>query len=696
MFFKLACKNVKKSFKDYAVYFLTLTFAVCLFYAFNSLNSQKAMLDINASTKKAYEMLTMVVEYFSYFVAVVLGFLIVYANNFLVKRRKKELGLYMLLGLGRGKISGLLLFETLLVGVFALAAGLVTGVFLSQGMSVVTASLFEVNMQKFQFIFSQDAMVKTLVCFGIIFLIVMVFNTISVGRVKLIDMLTASRRNEKPRFRHTAIVCIAFVLAVIALAMAYHTALDQGLMSENLQYAILLGCVGTVLLFFSLSGFLLRVLRRNKRLYYKGLNMFVLRQVNSRINTAFVSLSVICLMLFVTICTFSGGTGIASGMSENAKKLTPYDYSIQLMLPAEAPIGEVDDLFQEAGLDESLVKDSASFRQYETDVQVRDVLLDGAPLTAMTKEISNKKQAPTFVAVPVSDFNKTMRLIGAKEVTLAENQYLMLGSENTAPTFNYFLQKGGELTVNKKALRPLQNTVEDAVLCDMPMASNDGYLVLPDALIQELPDEAPRTTPYTGGPARGIDFMTFNVQFQDELDEKTATEKMDAIADKVDAKINSIVNQDNPNVKSSFVQTNSRESIYASMVGLKATGTYVAIYLGFVFLIAGAAMLALQQLSEAADNAERYGLLRKLGAEPGMVNGALFKQIAIYFLLPLLIAVFHSVFGLKAIADFLLVMGEANMFTNILQTACFVLVIYGLYFIATYLGCRSTIREQKR
>ena len=146
MFCKLAFKNVRKSFQDYTIYFLTLTFAVCLFYVFNSVQSQKAMLEISASTETMMQMLETLIAFFSIFVAVVLGFLIVYANNFLVKRRKKELGLYQMLGMNRRSVSLLLMLETVFVGIIALAAGLILGVFASQGMSIVTASLFEVQL----------------------------------------------------------------------------------------------------------------------------------------------------------------------------------------------------------------------------------------------------------------------------------------------------------------------------------------------------------------------------------------------------------------------------------------------------------------------------------------------------------------------------------------------------------------------
>lgn len=124
MLFKLSVKNIRKSIKDYAIYFLTLILGVAIFYMFNSLDSQEAMLKASSSTLDIVGMLIDLISGVSVFVAIVLGFLIVYANNFLIKRRKKEFGLYMTLGMGKWQISRILVFETIFIGLFSLVIGI--------------------------------------------------------------------------------------------------------------------------------------------------------------------------------------------------------------------------------------------------------------------------------------------------------------------------------------------------------------------------------------------------------------------------------------------------------------------------------------------------------------------------------------------------------------------------------------------
>ncbi|WP_368239438.1 FtsX-like permease family protein, partial [Clostridium tertium] len=197
MYSKIAFNNVKKSIKDYAIYFLTLTFAVCIFYSFNSIESQKAIFEINNSQSETISGLSIIIGRVSIFVSVILGSLIIYANNFLIKKRKKELGIYMTLGMGKNKISKILLCETLIIGIISLVAGLVLGMIFSQGLSVFTAKLFDVEMKEYKFIISSEAIVKSTIYFGIMFLLVMIFNTFVVSKYKLIDMLTASKKSEK-------------------------------------------------------------------------------------------------------------------------------------------------------------------------------------------------------------------------------------------------------------------------------------------------------------------------------------------------------------------------------------------------------------------------------------------------------------------------------------------------------------------
>ncbi|MDM8129578.1 FtsX-like permease family protein, partial [Paraclostridium benzoelyticum] len=202
MYFKLAFENVRKSFKIYRIYFLTMGLAVSIFYSFNSIESQQAILDLSKSKENPIDLLINSIEIISIFVSFILGGLILYANNFLIKKRKKELGIYRTLGMSNLKISQVIVIETVIVGILSLVVGLLIGLVLSQGLSAFASKLFEVDMSKYKFIISSNAIQKTIVYFGIIFLIVMIFNVITISRYKIIDLVNASKKVENIKFKN--------------------------------------------------------------------------------------------------------------------------------------------------------------------------------------------------------------------------------------------------------------------------------------------------------------------------------------------------------------------------------------------------------------------------------------------------------------------------------------------------------------
>ena len=172
-FFKLIIKNVYKNLRDYLIYFLTLMLAVSLFYAFNSIADQPAFLEMSMTRALLYEQLGKMISALSVVISIVLAFLIIYANQFLLKRRKKELGIYMMLGMKKGRISRIFAGETLCVGVIALGVGLIFGFILSQGASLIALKLFAIELDKYQLVFSIGAFQQTVICFALIFFIVM-------------------------------------------------------------------------------------------------------------------------------------------------------------------------------------------------------------------------------------------------------------------------------------------------------------------------------------------------------------------------------------------------------------------------------------------------------------------------------------------------------------------------------------------
>lgn len=674
MYFKISLKNVKKSYKDYALYFLTLTFGVCIFYVFNSIEAQQAMMKISASTAAIMKTLTDLMGAISIFVSFILGFLIVYANNFLIKKRKKEFGIYMTLGMEKGNVSRVLAAETFLIGVLSLGAGLLAGIFLSQGLSVVTAKIFEADMAGYTFIFSPAAFVKTIIYFGIIFLVVMVMSTISISKYKLIDLINAGKQNEKPKLKSPVLTVILFLLSVAFLGTAYGMVLKNGIetFDNRLILEIILGAIGTFLFFASLSGFFLKLIQSNKRLYLKELNMFILRQINSRINTAHISISLICLMLFCTIGILSTGLGMTSVLNRSYRSATPYDVSFRT-----TGSGNIEGrLKTEYGININEYTDRSveySLYQYKNGKLTKNIILE------YVKDIIPEDDRRFVMDTPLpllklSDYNNLMDLQGGEGISLSQNQVALYSdyvddSLQLKAALEKFIEKKYPVTISGKEYGAYSSILSEGIITS-PASGIIIALVVPDAMVEG--SEATST------------MLSFNLRG----DNKSNMERFES-------DFLAAVNKNKDKSGKDIIAATTKNDIKSIAAGSTALISFVGIYLGIIFVITSAAILALQQLSEVSDNKHRYEILRKVGADDKLINGALFKQIAIYFILPLALACIHAVVGIKVANDAIRDIGSIDATGNIIITAVLIAIVYGAYFIATFMSSKRMVLKSR-
>lgn len=684
MLFKISLKNIRKSLKDYTVYFFTLILGVAIFYVFNAIDSQSVMLDVRANVMDIIKLMNDMLSGVSVFVSCILGFLIIYASRFLIKRRNKEFGIYLTLGMSKRKISAILFFETLLIGIVSLVAGLVIGTILSQFMSVIVANMFDADMTKFKFIFSMKACVKTLIYFAIMYVLVMIFNTFSISRCKLIGLLNAGKKTEKVTMKNPVVCTIVFVIGVGILSYAYWM-VTRGVRTLNtfdkIGIPIALGCVATFLIFWSVSGFMIRIFTSIKSVYYKGVNSFVLRQFCSKINTTVFSTTVICIMLFITISVLSAALSMKDSLSKDLDSMCPIDvqlakYSYDAMSEAYATSQDMNEKDREmledsklsiietlnnSGFDaQKYFKDVAEYNVYNTGLTVKDTLGD-------INTDDYQFIADTIMPVmTIGDYNSVARLYGNSTYELNDDEYIIVADyKNMVMIRNQALKKGITLSVNGKEYKPRYNECKDGFVHIGVQNMNDGILVVPDNAVKP----------------QQVRNMGLSADYRADTKEERYS---------IETQLDNLMK--NISFQTSFISWNSRIDLAESSVGLGALVTFIALYLGIIFLISSAAILALRELSDSADNKERYGMLRKLGVDERMIDMALFKQIGIFFAFPLILALIHSVFGIKFINIILATMGMSSMAASIGLTLAFVAVIYGGYFLITYLCSRSIIR----
>ena len=680
MLFKLSLKNIKKSIKDYAIYFFTLILGVAIFYVFNAIDDQTVMMNVSSSTYEIIKLLTSILSSVSVFVSFILALLIIYASRFLIKRRNKEFGIYLTLGMSKRKISLILFFETLIIGILSLAVGLGVGFILSQLMSIIVANMFEANLTKFTFIFSKSACLKTLLYFSIMYLIVMIFNTINISKCKLIDLIHSNKKSEKIKLKNPYICTVIFIISCIVLGFAYYqvtSGINNGSIVKIIYVPIILGSISTFFIFWSLSGLLLRIFMSIKKIYYKGLNSFTLRQFSSKINTTVFSTTIICLMLFITICVLSSALSMKNSLNKNLTDLSPRD--IELSKSSNVNLEESDltdikkqnlrlnfeEIFAKFGFDiDANFKNTVYFSLYFDDsVTLKSTL--GSYYKIAKKQYPYLRYNDYIILMTNSDYNNLAASFNLEKVTLKSNEYVVVGNyQEMLNIKNEALKRNTKITLNQKSYYPKYQKAINGFYEMGSQKSEVGFIVLPDnALSDDKKIMNRMIADYNGNQAD------------------------------IEAKINSITE------KTSFytdygLTLNTKKDIRDASVGLGAIVTFLGLYLSIIFLISCAAILALKELSESSDNAEKFNMLRKIGVDEKMINKTLFRQIGIFFMFPLLLAIIHSIFGIMFCNIILKTMEISFNLKAVIITAILMVFIYGGYFLVTYICSKNIIKEK--
>lgn len=659
MLFKLSLKNVKKSFSNYAIYFFTLILGISIFYIFNALETQTIMLSLSKSLHEIISMMNNIIAGLSVFVAIILGFLIIYANQFLIKRRKKEFAVYMILGMSKKQISKILLGETITIGFISLMIGLIMGIGLSQIMSIIVANLFEANMNEFVFIFSKSACIKTIIYFGIMYISVILLNTYKINKCKLIDLLYADKKSVKTKIKNPIICVLVFIFSICLLAYAYYN-VKIGAANLKDQFSVLLqmfyGATATYLIFWSLSNLLLKIMMLLKNIYFKNLNSFTLKEISSKLNTMVLSTTIICLMLFVTICILSTSFAINNSINTQIDYFTPVD--LQIDINGNKSISEY---LSKQNIDiKHDLKNILEFKTYTTDqLKIKDTF--GSVYNEAREDFLNS----TEIIIKLSDYNKLAKLYNLQEYDLKNEYIVVCDFERIKENRNKSLKNKPEIVIGDKKYSSKYDQCMDGFLSMSGGEMNFGFYILPDQAVNDF------------NISSSYLVANYNVMNENDYDQMILE------------KLNNLKNE-NGNV-------NTRLDIYNGTIGITTMIIFISLYLGIVFLISSAAIIALKELSQNIDNKEKYRLLRKLGTSDKDINHSLFIQILIYFVSPLILAIIHSFFGLQVCKNMLASTTNpltGNITNSILLTAVILILIYGGYFLFTYYCSKNFIKEE--
>ena len=738
MLCKLAWGNVRRARRDYLVYLITLGIGVMVFYAFNTISVQVDIAGIKTSGMR--ELKGSLMAGMTIFLAFVMGFLLVYANNFIMKRRKKEFGLYQVLGMSRWQVARVMALETVIVSVAALAAGLAAGIALSQLMVFSTAALFKTQVSNFHFFLSGAAFLITVGCLVAIFLVTLVFNLRVVAKAKIIDLMSAGRRGEVVRVRNPWISAAVFVVGAVLTGVAYARLLHDGLPvmmddpNEMNRFYLTTGLVivGTILLFFGLSGFLLKVLSRARNIYWRGLAPFTLRQLSSRVNTVSFSLAVVAMVLFLAITSVTSGTSLLAAMNSSLENGTPADYTAGV-----AYFDEQRSNAQGTGADGNAADGISP--TYGVTTQPLDLMAESARRTVSTQDGGTKPmtaddgraynladiagdhvQVNLYSSYPASqtgtpkpvlsgatlfkmagaslptgaddmgldfmkesDYNRYLAFRGAKQVDLGESGYLITSDAGTSMTnvYDKVLAGGTELKLGGRTLKPVASSVDaklSAIFNTPTGGSNPGTIVVPDEVVDEL--------------NLTLEMSSLLINYKDGI----STEQGDAYVTRAgqDGSYDNVnIVQDGHEVGVWGYMSSTRTKVYESANSLSAMVSYLAIYIGMVLVVACAAILTIQQLSGVSDAGPSCRMLSEIGASTRQVNHSFLVQQAVLFAFPLAVGIAHSAVALHVVIGVVELFGHVEI-SGMVGLACAIFAVcYGGYFLITYHMSRKIIRD---
>ena len=718
MLCKLAWGNVRRAGRDYLVYLLTLTLGVTVFYAFNTISMQVDIAGIDE--EGLAQVMGSMLGYLTYFLAGVMAFLMVYANNFIMKRRKKEFGLYQVLGMGRGRVATIMALETVIVSVVAFVAGIVLGVGLSQLMTFFTASLFKTQIANFHFFFSVHAFNLTLACMLVMFVLTLLLNLRAVRRTRLIELMGAERRNESIKTRNPWIAIAIFAVGVALVGVAYYrllrdgfplTATDSKLQEAMSQFGITTAMVtvGTFALFWGLSGMLIKLLQSLRGVYWRGLNMFTVRQLAAKVNTVCFSMGVIAMLLFLAITSVACGMSIANVMNENLERYNPvdvsqtyvyytpdtFDYYKEYVNPSDeadrmVPADTTVDLYPAwHGRDSSADNNDETGKKVDiADVAGEHVQIDsylsypfGSSNPSVTPsemcKIMGEKLPKAFggsnadtmglFVTPASQYNKLRQMMGEEPVHIGHDQYLLtcdMGGE-LVDLYTKYMAGGHALTLGGHTLKPATDKSDEdtAAIANSAMGSNPGTVVVADELLSQL-----NLQPYSS---------SLLVNYKQGMDTTEADESI-----KYTLLDDLLVDGKKPGSWGTFI---TRSEMYTQAAQMNGLISYLAIYIGFVLVVACAAILSIQQLSNVADGSRSYRVLAQIGCDDRQIRHSVMAQQAVFFLFPLAVGLAHSFVALKVIIELVSIFGNMSIGGTVGLTCAIFLAAYGGYFLVTYL-----------
>ena len=678
---KLSFRNAKRQARDYIIYFITVIISVALMFSFNSIAVSNDIKELSTYMEDFSKAITVI----SIIIILVMAWLINYCMRFMLEKRSKEFGTYQILGIEKKSISNMFTLENLIIGAIAFIIGIIVGTFLYQIFTSIIMNLFS-RAYRIEIIFDLKAVGMTAIYFFGIFGLVLLNCRRKIKKTKVYDLLYADKKNENNIIRNSKGNIIIFILSILLLVGAliithkeFSNASNMG--GRNILIAIIMLIVGIYLFYLSLSSFIVKRYLNNKSRKYKKDNMFLYRNLTSKINTMSVSIGTIALMFTIIII----GGNVALLMNNMLSNEIEMGYPFEIMVSsADGDFSKYKE-YIEANAE---VKDLYEYRIYNIKKTGISKAFDGTKFEGAGVE-------ETDTVISLTDYNKLREILGYEKVSMQDDEIIINCLKTVkAPLDNYIKENNNIKVVGNDV------TIKEIRGDNLAQVGFNGYyylIIVPDSLIPKVEQEDSNLRNEVGD-SYYLDFpynlvatteeMT-DEKFYDELCNFILTEEKQITGDLNGEEKEYTMKISLGNVQTKGERMSQAKSFYAII-------SFLAFYIALVFVMATATLLAIQQLSDSEKYKYRYELLKKLGMDESQMNRTIFKQLFFYFVTPIILPIIISIPATLSVASiFTIAVTWEEILRNMLIVFGMLILVYGIYFIATDVQFNRNINETR-
>lgn len=680
MYAQLAKTNVRKSIKDYLIYFITIAICVSLFYAITSLSSS----DYELITEESYNFraLKIILQYSTYLITAILILLIAYVNKYMIERRKREFATYVLLGAEQISVSLMFFIETIVVGFLAIITGILVGTLFSQAITAIV-----LISAKQEVVFSiklyADTVVITFIFFISMFCIIGLYNVIVLRKIKLIDMINAHKQVEFQFKRSNKVYIAIFVVSIIMyiISGSYTVKLINSEIDYSVKSLMYIGIslitfiIGTYALFYSIAYIMIYIKNKCINFKYEGTNLFLIGAIVSKVKTAPILMTTISITFLGAMISFIMTLVMSQWSMGYLDMRVPYDIEIRNNYSTNfLAQSNIDDIKVIPKLDYSEIVDwlNNNGKDIESYCQVEKYI------------ISHDDNIKSTLAIKLSDFNKLRTILGYDEIKLNDKEFTTQWHNAVSDeVINNYVGKNSKLNINGVTYNISQDSSYKESIGEGFYFNSDNIIILPDEVCDNL------------------DFIETN--FVANIENKMKYEEANEFRQ------NYIYNWFRSN-NSEFVTKYSDENdityrvidiriksleinnILTTTLAMRILG----VYLGIVLLMISLTILSLSQLTDSIEHKDRFNVLRKLGVEENQINRIILKQISIYFIVPIVIAMIGDaifIYNYYLIYNDIITVfvGNIEFILSIIFGVTLMIVIYICYFIGTYYTFKRNI-----